>query len=434
MDKFVIQGGKSLEGTINVSGAKNASLPIAVAAAILGNGVSTIRNVPQLRDINSICDLLEELGAEIEFKNNVLTIAPNSHTALRFHRNTDLTMRTNYEAPYDIVRKMRASIYVLGPLVAKLGQARVSLPGGCVFGPRPVDLHLKGLEELGAKIEMDHGYIVAKADKLVGADIHLRGPFGSSVGATGNVMMAATFAEGTSVIRDAACEPEIVDLANFLNTIGAHIENAGTPVITIHGVKELHGADYPVISDRIETGTFMAASAITKGNLFIKNAVKEHLEAVTNKLIKAGVNVQWKEDGVQVSTPRRLHAVDIRTESFPGFPTDLQAQMMALMSITEGISVITESIYLERFKHASELNRMGADIRLEDNRAIVRGVEKLSGAPVMASDIRAGAALVLAGLAAEGETVVSRVYHIDRGYEQIEKKLAKVGANIEREA
>lgn len=419
MDKFVIHGGKPLEGTINVNGAKNASLPIAVAAAILGDGVSTIRNVPQLRDINSICNLLEVLGAETKLEDHVLTIDPNSHTA--------------YEAPYDIVRKMRASIYVLGPLVAKLGRARVSLPGGCSFGPRPVDLHLKGLEELGAEIEMDHGYIVAKTDKLVGADMHLRGPFGSSVGATGNVMMAATLAEGTTIIRDAACEPEIIDLANFLNAMGANIEDAGSPVITIHGVEKLHGTDYSVMPDRIEAGTFMVASAITMGTLFVKGAGQEHLKAVTDKLVEAGVEVQWREDGVQVSTPRKLHAVDIRTETFPGFPTDMQAQMMALMSITQGISVITESIYLERFKHVSELNRMGADIRLENNSAIVKGVEKLSGAPVMASDLRAGAALVLAGLAAENETKVLRVYHIDRGYEHLENKLSKVGADIKRE-
>lgn len=419
MDKFVIHGGKPLEGTINVNGAKNASLPIAVAAAILGDGVSTIRNVPQLRDINSICNLLEVLGAETKLEDHVLTIDPNSHTA--------------YEAPYDIVRKMRASIYVLGPLVAKLGRARVSLPGGCSFGPRPVDLHLKGLEELGAEIEMDHGYIVAKTDKLVGADMHLRGPFGSSVGATGNVMMASTLAEGTTIIRDAACEPEIVDLANFLNAMGANIEDAGSPVITIHGVEKLHGTDYSVMSDRIEAGTFMVASAITMGDLFVKGAEQEHLKAVTDKLVEAGVEMQWREDGVQVSTPRKLHAVDIRTETFPGFPTDMQAQMMALMSITQGISVITESIYLERFKHVSELNRMRADIRLENNSAIVKGVEKLSGAPVMASDLRAGAALVLAGLAAENETKVLRVYHIDRGYEHLENKLSKVGADIKRE-
>lgn len=419
MDKFVIHGGKPLEGTINVNGAKNASLPIAVAAAILGDGVSTIRNVPQLRDINSICNLLEVLGAETKLEDHVLTIDPNSHTA--------------YEAPYDIVRKMRASIYVLGPLVAKLGRARVSLPGGCSFGPRPVDLHLKGLEELGAEIEMDHGYIVAKTDKLVGADMHLRGPFGSSVGATGNVMMASTLAEGTTIIRDAACEPEIIDLANFLNAMGANIEDAGSPVITIHGVEKLHGTDYSVMSDRIEAGTFMVASAITMGDLFVKGAEQEHLKAVTDKLVEAGVEMQWREDGVQVSTPRKLHAVDIRTETFPGFPTDMQAQMMALMSITQGISVITESIYLERFKHVSELNRMRADIRLENNSAIVKGVEKLSGAPVMASDLRAGAALVLAGLAAENETKVLRVYHIDRGYEHLENKLSKVGADIKRE-
>jgi UDP-N-acetylglucosamine 1-carboxyvinyltransferase len=418
VDKFIIQGGKRLEGTIAVSGSKNATLPIAVAAAILGDGVSTIHNVPRLQDVHFLCGVLEVLGAKTHFDNRVLTIDPGEHAA--------------YEAPYDLVRKMRASIYVLGPLVAKLGKARVSFPGGCAIGPRPVDLHLKGLENLGAKINIEHGYIVAEADKLVGTDMSLRGPSGSSVGATGNVMMAATLAEGTTTIFDAACEPEIVDLANLLNAMGANIEGAGTPIIKVHGVKELRGVTYSVIPDRIEAGTFMVAAAITKGDLLIKNALPHHLGAVTEKLIEAGVNIEFQGDGARVTVTDKLHSVDVRTSPFPGFPTDMQAQMIGLMSVTKGISIITETIFLDRFVHVSELNRMGANIRIENGSAIVRGVEKLSGASVMASDLRAGAVLVLAGLAAEGETTILRVYHIDRGYEQIERKLAAVGADIVR--
>jgi len=418
MDKFVIQGGKRLEGSIAVSGSKNATLPIAVAAAILGDGVSTIHNVPLLQDVKFLCSVLEVLGAKTKLEDSVLTIDSGEHS--------------EHEAPYDLVRKMRASIYVLGPLVAKLGKARVSFPGGCAIGPRPVDLHLRGLENLGTKVKIEHGYIIAEADKLVGTDMSLRGPSGSSVGATGNVMMAATLAEGTTTISDAACEPEIVDLANFLNAMGANIEGAGTPVIKIHGVKELCGTTHSIIPDRIETGTFMIAAAITKGDLLINNALPHHLEAVTEKLTEAGVNIKWEGDGARVSVPDKLRSVDVRTSTFPGFPTDMQAQTIGLMSTTEGISVIRETIFVDRFVHVSELNRMGADIRVENGSAIVRGVEKLSGASVMASDLRAGAVLVLAGLAAEGETNVLRVYHIDRGYEQIEQKLAAVGANIVR--
>ena len=418
MDKFIIQGGKRLEGTISVSGSKNATLPMAVAAAILGDGVSIIHNVPQLQDVKFLCGVLDVLGAKIQLDNSVLTIDPGEHS--------------EYETPYDLVRKMRASIYVLGPLLAKLGRARVSFPGGCAIGPRPVDLHLTGLENLGAKIKVEHGYIVAEANKLVGADMSLRGPAGSSVGATGNVMMAATLAEGTTTIFDAACEPEIVNLANFLNAMGANIEGAGTPVIKIHGVKELQGTKYTVIPDRIEAGTFMIAAAITKGDLLIKHALPHHLEAVTKKLIEAGVKIEWQDDGARVTVTEKLRSVDVRTSTFPGFPTDMQAQMIGLMSITEGISVITETIFFDRFVHVSELNRMGANIRIENGSAIIRGVGKLSGASVMASDLRAGAVLVLAGLAAEGETTVLRVYHIDRGYEYIERKLNAVGASIVR--
>ena len=418
MDRLIINGGKQLEGTISVSGSKNATLPIAVAAAILADSSSVIHNVPNLNDIDSLCAVLEVLGATTKLENSTLYIEPGDRSA--------------YEAPYDLVRKMRASIYVLGPLVARLGIAKVSFPGGCAIGPRPVDLHLKGLQQLGAEIEVDSGYIIARTNRLVGTEMYLRGPHGSSVGATANVMMAATLAEGTTIIRGAACEPEVTDLANFLNAMGADIEGAGTSTLTIHGVKQLHGTEYTVIPDRIEAGTFMVAGAITKGDVFVKGAPAQHLGATSEKLIEAGVQLDWADDGVRVSTPRELQAVDIATDTYPGFPTDMQAQMMGLLSITPGISTITEGIYLDRFMHASELNRMGADIRVEGNRAVVRGKFKLSGAPVMASDLRAGAVLVLAGMAAAGETVVSRIYHIDRGYEGIEQKLAGIGADIIR--
>ena len=418
MDRLIINGGKQLEGTISVSGSKNATLPIAVAASILADTSSVIHNVPNLNDIDSLCAVLEVLGATTKLENSTLYIEPGDRVA--------------YEAPYDLVRKMRASIYVLGPLVARLGMAKVSFPGGCAIGPRPVDLHLKGLLQLGANIEVDSGYIVAQADQLVGAEIYLRGPHGSSVGATANVMMAATLAEGTTIMRGAACEPEIADLANFLNAIGADIEGIGTSSLTIRGVRQLHGTEYTVIPDRIEAGTFMVAGAITKGDVFVKDAPVQHLGATSEKLIEAGVQLDWADDGVRVSAPRELQAVNIATDTYPGFPTDMQAQMMGLLSITPGISNITEGIYLDRFMHASELNRMGADIRVEGNHAVVRGKPRLSGAPVMASDLRAGAVLVLAGMAAVGETAVSRIYHIDRGYEGIEQKLAGIGADIVR--
>ena len=418
MDKLIINGGKQLEGTISVSGSKNATLPIAVAAAILGDSSSVIHNVPNLNDIDSLCAVLEVLGATTKLENSTLYIEPGDRVA--------------YEAPYDLVRKMRASIYVLGPLVARLGMAKVSFPGGCAIGPRPVDLHLKGLQQLGADIEVDSGYIMARANRLAGTEMYLRGPHGSSVGATANVMMAATLAEGTTIIRGAACEPEVADLANFLNAMGADIEGVGTSSLTIRGVRQLHGTEYTVIPDRIEAGTFMVAGAITKGDVFVKNAPVQHLGATSNKLIEMGVQLDWADDGVRVSAPRELQAVNIATDTYPGFPTDMQAQMMGLLSITPGISNITEGIYLDRFMHASELTRMGADIRVEGNHAVVRGKSRLSGAPVMASDLRAGAVLVLAGMAAAGETAVSRIYHIDRGYENIEKKLAGIGADIIR--
>ena len=401
MDKLVIKGGKQLEGTVSVSGSKNATLPIAVAASILGDGASLINNVPDLRDVETLRSVLEVLGATTKFKDSTLHIAPRNEIV--------------YEAPYDLVRKMRASIYVLGPLLARLGRAKVSFPGGCAIGPRPIDLHIKGLEQLGAQIEIKGGYIHAQTDRLKGADIDLSGVHGPSVGATANVMMAASLAEGTTVIRNAAREPHISDLAKFLNAMGAEIKGIGTSALTIHGVKQLRGTEYSVVPDDIETGTFMIAGAITGGDVFVKNALKENLEAVSATLSEAGVQLDWREN-----------------EPFPGFPTDMQAQMTGLLSLVSGTSVITEAIHTDRFMHVAELNRMGADIRVRGNRAMVRGVPKLSGAPIMASDLRAGAVLVLAGVAAEGETAVSRVYHIDRGYERIEEKLTGIGADIVR--
>ena len=418
MDRLVIRGGKQLEGTVSVSGSKNATLPIAVAASILGDGASVIHNVPDLRDVETLRSVLEVLGATTKFKDSTLHVVPRNEIV--------------YEAPYDLVRKMRASIYVLGPLLARLGRAKVSFPGGCAIGPRPIDLHIKGLEQLGAQIEIKGGYIHAQTDRLKGADIDLNGVHGPSVGATANVMMAASLAEGTTVIQNAAREPHISDLAKFLNAMGAEIEGIGTSILKIHGVKQLRGTEHSIVPDDIETGTFMVAGAMTGGDVFVKNALKENLEAVSATLSGAGVQLDWRKNGVRVTTPHQLSAIELSTEPFPGFPTDMQAQIIGLLSLVPGTSVITEAIHTDRFLHVAELNRMGADIRVRGNRATVRGVPKLSGAPIMASDLRAGAVLVLAGMAAEGETVVSRVYHIDRGYERIEEKLTGIGADIVR--
>ncbi len=418
MQKFIINGGARLEGTVKISGSKNAVLPIAVAAAILGDGVSVLHNVPNLTDVKTLSAVLEGLGASINRKNGSLYIEPIN--------------RMEYEAPYDLVRKMRASIYVLGPLVAKLGRAKVSFPGGCAIGPRPVDLHIRGLENLNANVDVKKGYIYAQSEKLIGSDMNLTGQYGPSVGATANVMMAATLAEGTTIIRGAAREPHITDLATFLNAMGAEIEGIGTSKLTIHGVKQLHGTEHTVISDDIEAGTFMVAGAITNGDVFVEGITHEQIPAVSDKLSESGVQLNWTETGVQVTTPKELKAVDVKTVPFPGFPTDMQAQMMGFLSVASGKSIITENVHTDRFIHAAELNRMGADIKLEGRKAIINGVSYLSGAPVMASDLRAGAVLVVAGLAAAGETIVSRIYHIDRGYEAIENKLNNLGADIVR--
>jgi UDP-N-acetylglucosamine 1-carboxyvinyltransferase len=419
MDKFIIKGGKRLEGEIEISGSKNEALPLTVAS-ILSNDVSVIRNIADLADLRFMISLLEVLGVKAELHDTVLHLDPSNCGG--------------YEAPYDLVRKMRASIYVLGALLGRLGRAKVSFPGGCVIGTRPVDLHLMGLEKLGAKISIEHGYIIAEADKLVGTEIYLGGVHGPSVGATINVMMAAVKAEGVTIIKEASGEPQIIELAKFLNSMGAVIEGAGTPVLTIQGVKELHGAEHEVIPDRIEAATYMIAGVITRGNLLIKNCIVEHLESVIQKLQEIGVDISYKDQCIRVTANDPLKPADVRTAPYPGFPTDVQPPIISLLSTVPGISVITEGIYPDRFIHVSELNRMGADIKIEGASAVVKGVERLSGAPVMASELRGGAGLVLAGLSANNQTVVSRVYHIDRGYESMEKKLASVGADIKRVA
>ena len=418
MDKLLINGGKKLKGIIDISGSKNAALPIIVAAGILGQSKSIITNVPHLTDVKMLCSLLEKLGAKTHLDNNQLTIEPID--------------QTSYEAPYDLVRKMRASIYVLGPLLARMGRAKVSFPGGCAIGPRPIDLHLEGLKRLGAKIEVLGGYIDAHADSLQGTDVYLKGIFGASVGATANVMMAATLGQGTTTIRPAACEPHITDLARFLIKMGASIEGVGTTELKIHGVNSLNGTHHSVLSDDIETGTFMVAAAMTKGDLFLKGANRAQVQAVTEKLVQIGVKMSWQNDGVRIWVDRQLNPTDVRTDVYPGFPTDMQAQIMGLLSLVSGVSVITETIHQDRFMHVAELNRLGANIRVDGNMAVIHGVRQLSGAPVMASDLRAGIVLVLGGLAAQGQTLVSRVYHIDRGYEKVEAKLSAVGADIRR--
>ncbi|MGB2600427.1 MAG: UDP-N-acetylglucosamine 1-carboxyvinyltransferase [Candidatus Omnitrophota bacterium] len=418
MDKLVIKGGKSLSGKVRISGAKNACLPI-LAATILTDAECSISNVPDLKDVSTMVEILEALGRDVVYQQNTVNVRGGKVK--------------NVTATYELVSTMRASISVLGPLLARYGEAKVSFPGGCVIGPRPIDLHLKGLRALGADIRIEGGYIVAKAKKLKGAKIYLGGHFGSSVLATANTLMAAVLADGETIIEDAACEPELGDLVNFLMAMGADIEGKGTPTIKVRGVKELKGVKYSVIPDRIEAGTYMIAAVLTGGKLFLEDARVEHNLALIDKLTECGGQIEERNGGVEVyCSAGKIHATDITTLTYPGFPTDLQAQMMSLTTVSDGISVITEKIYPERFIHISELNRMGANIILEGSTAIIKGVKALSGAPVMASDLRASAALVLAGLVAEGKTEISRVYHLDRGYEHIEQKLSAVGASIER--
>lgn len=415
MEKFVIIGGKKLSGSVEISGAKNSVLAL-MPATILASGTYKIYNTPDLRDVKTMSQVLMEMGIDVKFESHVLTI--NTENISKF------------EAPYELVKKMRASIYVLGPLVGRFGYARVSLPGGCAWGPRPVDLHIEGIRKLGAEIDLDSGYIVAKANQLHGTKIHLDKP---SVGATGNIMMASVLAKGTTVIENAAKEPEIVQLGEFLNSMGAKISGLGTDKIEIEGVDELHPADVETIPDRIEAGTFLVAGAITSGKIKIEKCNPSHLEAVLIKLEDAGCHLNIGKDFVELEAPDEIKPVDVTTAVYPGFPTDMQAQWIALMSIAKGTSVITETIFYDRFKHVPELVRLGADIEVNENVAIVRGVEKLKGAKVMSTDLRASASLILAGLVAEGKTEVLRIYHIDRGYERIEEKLQRLGAQIWRE-
>jgi UDP-N-acetylglucosamine 1-carboxyvinyltransferase len=415
---FEINGGARLRGNVRISGAKNAALPI-MAAAILCEGEVVLHDVPSNADVNSLGELLTKLGVAFDWR-------PDG--ALRLVARDEM----NCKAEYDIVRKMRASICVLGPLLAKRHRAQVSMPGGCAIGDRPVDLHVRAMRLLGADVELINGDIVAKTKRLRGAEMFLGGPFGSTVLGTGNAMMAAALAEGTTVIEMAACEPEVVDLANFLNKCGASITGQGTPRIVVEGVKELHGCEYRIIPDRIEAGTFMVASAITNGELTLENCRLDHLMAFVDRLQAIGVNVEKTDKGVLVTSARRLEPVDVTTQPFPGFPTDLQAQLMTLLALADGNSIITEKIFPDRFLHVAELNRMGAHLRKEGPTVIVEGVKRLIAAPVMASDLRASAALVLAGLAARGATKVHRIYHIDRGYVKIDDKLRAVGADIQR--
>jgi UDP-N-acetylglucosamine 1-carboxyvinyltransferase len=420
MDKFVISGGARLQGEVAISGSKNAALPI-LAACLLADGDSTIRDVPDLRDIAAMVELLGELGCRTQ---------RDESGALR----VEVTDATSSYARYELVRKMRASICVLGPLLARRGAARVAMPGGCAIGSRPVNLHLRGLRALGAEIELDGGDIVARCQRLRGAEVFLGGPFGSTVLGTANVMMAAALAEGTTVIESAACEPEVADLADFLNAMGAKVSGGGTPRLVIEGVDALHGANHRVIPDRIEAGTFMVAAAVTNGDVRVTNVRLDHMMAVVDKLREIGANVAADNGAAVVSSSRRLEPTDLTTQPYPGFPTDLQAQLMVLLCLADGNSAVTEKIFPDRFMHVAELLRMGADIRKEGPTAIVTGVKGLIGAPVMASDLRASAALVLAGLIARDSTEISRVYHIDRGYERIESKLSAIGADIRREA
>ena len=416
MDKIRIHGGHPLSGSIKISGSKNSALPI-LAASLLTREPCTIRRVPDLSDTHYMLQILKHLGAEVERASGTVTVA---------------AAKIDSVAPYDVVRKMRASVCVIGPLLGRCKEATVSLPGGCIIGDRPIDLHLKGFEALGSAVRVEGGNIKVFAPKLTGAVVNLRGKFGPTVLGTDNVMMAAVLADGTTVIEGAAQEPEVVDLANFLNKMGAKIEGAGTRRMIIEGVEELHGTEHDIIPDRIEAGTFLVAGAICGKGITIKRAQAEHVTAVTNALSSCGFKIENEADAISVFPNGAAKPLELATEPYPGFPTDMQAQMCALLSTTKGISVITENIFPQRYMHVAELKRMGARVDLEGPTAVIQGVDRLLGAPVMASDLRASAALVLAGLKAEGVTEVSRVYHIDRGYEHLDEKLSELGAQIER--
>ncbi len=414
MDKVLITGGKRLQGEVEISGAKNSALPI-IASSILSADECILSNVPLLKDIQTIKKLLESMGTRIKREGD--TLAVNAK---------DLK---SCEAPYELVKTMRASVLVLGPLVARFGEARVSLPGGCAIGTRPINLHIAGLQKMGAEVEIKHGYVEVRAKRLKGAKIYFDI---STVTGTENLMMAAAIADGVTVLGNAACEPEVVDLANFLTKRGAKIRGAGTDTIIIEGVAKLSGGSYEVMPDRIEAGTYLACGAITGGDVTVKRCIPAHLEAVLVKLRAAGLKTEVTSDSIRVIADNGITAVDVRTMPYPGFPTDMQAQIMALMTIGKGLSVITETIFENRFIHVPELRRMGANIKLQGNYAIVEGVKSLTGAPVMATDLRASASLVVAGLVAEGKTEIHRIYHLDRGYERMEEKLSQLGAEIVR--
>jgi UDP-N-acetylglucosamine 1-carboxyvinyltransferase len=418
MDKLIIEGGKPLKGEVRISGSKNAALPI-LAATLLTDETCVLRNVPKLLDTSTMVKLLKSLGKEVDWVKDKLIIMSKGVT--------------NPVADYRLVSTMRGSICVLGPLLTKLGEARVSLPGGCVIGVRPVDLHIKGVEALGAKVNIDAGYIIAAARRLKGSRVYLGGSSGPSVLGTANIMMAATLAEGETVIECAACEPEVEDLANFLNEMGARIKGQGSPRIVIQGVKKLHGADFRLSADRIEAGTFVLLSAMAKSSIVIRDIDYHQLMALDDVLAKIGVKVEPDKNCVRVKPPKVLRPMSITTYPYPGFPTDLQAQYTAIMAVTSGVSVVRDTVFPDRFMHIAELNRMGARIRREGGSAIIEGVRALCGAPVVASDLRASAALVMAGLVARGRTEIRRVYHLDRGYENIDKKLMALGASIKRE-
>jgi UDP-N-acetylglucosamine 1-carboxyvinyltransferase len=412
--KIIVIGGTKLKGRVKVSGAKNAVLPI-IAGSLLTEGKIKLLDVPDLEDVRTVSEVIETLGAKTSFKNSTIDIETSNIIAT--------------EAPYELVKKMRASFLVMGPLLARTGRAKISLPGGCAIGSRPIDLHLKGFSALGAEIVMGHGYVEAVAQKLRGNRVYLDFP---SVGATENIMMAAVLAEGTTIIENAAEEPEIVDLANFLNSMGAIIKGAGTDTIKITGVKELNGTDHIVIPDRIEAGTYMVAAAMTGGDVTVENVVFDHLKPVVAKLKEAGVAVEENGSSIRVVAPNGLNPIDIKTLPYPGFPTDMQAQMMAMLSVATGTSVIIETVFENRFMHVDELCRMGAKIRIAGKTAVVEGVKTLTGAPVKATDLRAGAALIMAGLMAYGQTEISQISHIDRGYEKVEEKFNSLGANLRR--
>ncbi|MFZ5968902.1 MAG: UDP-N-acetylglucosamine 1-carboxyvinyltransferase [Bacillota bacterium] len=415
MAKIIVEKSAPLKGTVKVSGAKNSVLPI-IAASLLAQEGCVLEEIPNLRDVEVICELLSCIGATVQNNNDgILEIKT--------------PFISNYEAPYELVRKMRASFLVMGPLLARKGKARIALPGGCAIGTRPIDLHLKGFHALGAQIEVGHGFVEARAEKLTGNKIYLDFP---SVGATENIMMAASLAEGTTVIENAAEEPEIVDLANFLNGLGAKIKGAGTDTIKIQGVKELVGTRHAVIPDRIEAGTFMVAAAITGGDVTVKNALPNHVRPMIAKLRECGIDIEEYDDSVRVIGSQGVISTDIKTLPYPGFPTDMQAQFMALLSIAKGTSVIIETVFENRFMHVSELKRMGANIKIEGRSAVVQGVDSLQGAQVKATDLRAGAALILAGMMADGQTEISDIYHVDRGYVDVEAKLKGLGAKIYR--